>query len=84
MDFVAVMHWRNWSTLDLGLMLISAMQHSPSPAAHFTLAFHYFDEDSPLHSFLSFHQQFLLSSDYEESKRCLHDFRLGLEKVCAV
>lgn len=63
-------------------MLISAMQHSPSPAAHFSLVFHYFDGNSPLLSFLRFHEEFVLRSDYEESKKYLHEFQLNMDKVC--
>lgn len=73
--------WRSWSTLDLSLMLISAMQHSPNPAAQFSLVFHYFDGNSPLLSFLRFHEEFVLRNDYQESKKHLQDFRLRMDKV---
>ncbi len=73
--------WRQWSCLDLSLMLISAMQHSPSPAAHFSLAFKYFDENSPLLSFLRFHEEFAVRNDYEECKTHLQEFRLNIDKV---
>ena len=78
---VVEIQWREWSTLDLSLMLISAMQHSPNPAAQFSLAFKYFDENSPLLSFLRFHEEFVLRSDYEECKKHLQEFRLSLDKV---
>lgn len=73
--------WRDWSLLDLSLMLISAMQHTPSPAAHFSLAFKYFDENSPLLSFLRFHEEFALRNDYKECQKHLQEFRLNVDKV---
>ena len=78
---LAEIQWRVWSTLDLSLMLISAMQQSPSPAAHFSLAFHYFDENSPLVSFLKFHEEFVLRNDYESCKKYLQEFRLRMDNV---
>lgn len=62
-------------------MLISAMQHSPSPAAYFALAFHYFDGDSPLLSFMKFHEEFVLRNDCNESKKYLKEFQLNMDKV---
>lgn len=62
-------------------MLISAMQHSPNPAAHFSLMFHYFDGNSPLLSFLKFHEEFVLRNDCEESKKYLKEFQLNMDKV---
>ena len=46
------LQWMSWSPFKLGLLLISAMQHSPSPAASFTQALTYFDLHNPLLSFL--------------------------------
>ena len=80
----AEIQWRGWSTLDLSLMLISAMQHSPSPAAHLSLVFHYFDPNSPLLSFLKFHEEFVLRNDCEESKKYLNEFRLNMDNVRAL
>lgn len=57
------------------------MQHSPSPAAQFSLVFQYFDGNSPLLSFMKFHEQFVLWNDYEESKTELHRFKLAMDKV---
>ncbi len=74
--------WRSWSTLDLSIMLISAMKHSPSPAAHFSLALHYFDENSPLLCFLKFHEEFVLRNNYEECKKHLQEFQVCMDKVC--
>ena len=48
----AELQWMSWSPFKLGLLLISAMQHSPSPAASFTQALTYFDLHNPLLSFL--------------------------------
>ena len=48
------LQWQSWSPFKLGLLLISAMQHSPSPAAAFTQAFVYFDPLSPLLNFLRY------------------------------
>lgn len=79
----AEIQWRSWSTLDLSLMLISAMQHSPIPAAQFSLVFHYFDGNSPLLSFLKFHEEFVLRNDFEGSKKHLQDFQLCMDKVCS-
>ena len=47
----AELQWMLWSPFKLGLLLISAMQHSPSSAAAFTQAFTYFDLHNPLFSF---------------------------------
>ena len=66
----------------MSLMLISALQHSPSPASHFSLAFQYFDGNSPLLSFLRFHEEFVLRNDYEKSKNYLNEFQLSMDKVC--
>jgi len=73
--------WRDWSTLDLSLMLISAMQHTPSPSAHFSLVLKYFDVNSPLFSFLRFHEEFALRNDFDECKKHLQEFRLSIDKV---
>lgn len=81
-NVITEIQWRCWSTLDLSLMLISAMQHSPSPVSHFALMFQYFDKNSPLLSFLRFHEQFVLWNDYEESKKHLNEFQLNMDKVC--
>ena len=62
-------------------MLISAMQHSPNPAAQFSLVFHYFDGNSPFLSFLKFHEEFVLRNDYDGSKKHLKDFQLRMDKV---
>ena len=62
-------------------MLISAMQHPPSPAAHFSLAFYYFDQTSPLLSFLRFHEHFVLRNDYVACKDYLEEFEVNMNKV---
>lgn len=80
-SIIPEIQWRYWSTLDLSLMMLSAMQHSPNPAAHFSLVFHYFDGNSPLLSFLKFHEEFILRNNYKESKKYLQEFHLNMDKV---
>ena len=48
----AELQWMSWSPFKLGLLLISVMQHSPSPAVSFTQVLTYFDLHNPLLSFL--------------------------------
>ena len=80
-DNIAEVQFRDWSTLDLSLMLLSAMQHSPSPAAYLSQAFHYFDGSSPLFHFLKFHEEFVLRNNCEDCAKYLKEFQLCMDKV---
>ncbi|XP_064396222.1 spatacsin-like isoform X6 [Halichondria panicea] len=82
--FCADLQWREWTLHDLSLLLISAMQATPTPAASFTLAFKYFDKSggvNPMMSWMRFHEEFLCRSDYEECARTLSEFNLARDKV---
>lgn len=76
------LQWRHWSPFDLSLILMSAMQSSPSPAAAFSLAFKYFDPNSPLLKFLLFHEEFVLRRNFDDCRKCLNEFTLAIDKVC--
>ncbi len=78
------LQWREWTLHDLSLLLVSAMQATPTPAASFTLAFKYFDKSggvNPMSSWMMFHEEFLCRSDYEECARALSEFNLARDKV---
>ncbi len=78
------LQWREWTLHDLSLLLVSAMQATPTPAASFTLAFKYFDKSggvNPMSSWMTFHEEFLCRSDYEECARALSEFNLARDKV---
>eukprot|EP00731_Ephydatia_muelleri_P024075 Em0016g346a len=80
LQFSAKLQWREWSLNDIAIILVVAMQHNPSPAAQFTLAFQYFDEGNPLAAFIKFYEAFILRFDIDECKQHLRDFESSLQK----
>ena len=77
------LQWRHWTPYDLSVLLISASQHTPSPAASFSLGFQYFDKNkfNPALSFMKFHEEFVLRSNYEECWKYLQEFNNARDNV---